>query len=72
MTVPLLSQLMLPAVMMKKGIKMLNRKTATNVSMHKINQVHRGLVFRASGLKIAEINAGTNPRAGNTAAVVTP
>jgi len=72
MMVPLLSQPMLLAVMMKNGIKMLNRKTATNVSMHRINQDHRGLVFRASGLRIAEMNAGTRPRAGSTAAVVTP
>jgi len=71
MTVPLSIHVWL-AVTSQNGIKIPKRKLTTTMSMHKMNHCHRALVFRASGLRMAERNAGTNPRDGSTERDTTP
>jgi vacuolar-type H+-ATPase subunit B/Vma2 len=66
MMVPLLNHRIDPAVSNQYSTKMIRRKMAMNISIHMINQRHRVPVFKASGLTMAEMNAGTSPRAGST------
>jgi vacuolar-type H+-ATPase subunit B/Vma2 len=69
---PLLSHRISPAVTAQYATKMARTNMPTNTSMHKMNQRHRVPVFKASGLRIAEMNAGTSPMAGSTECEATP